>query len=133
MFGFLFSLCKKVHDQTNQTTGFKSSRQEVFSKKGVLKNFSKFAGRRLCQSLFLNKVADLRSEHYSKKTLSQVFSREILRVSFFIEHLWLLLLKLDNPFRFSQQKINHMIYAICRNGAAFLSLVFTGIMENIQT
>ena len=61
MFGFLFSLCKKVHDKTNYTTGYKSSRPEVFSKKGVLKNFWKFAGKHLCQSLFLNKVADLRS------------------------------------------------------------------------
>ena len=28
-------------------------------KKGVLKNFSKFTGKHLCQSLFFNKAADL--------------------------------------------------------------------------
>ena len=33
---------------------------EVFCKKGVLKNFAKFSGKHLCQSLFSNKVADLR-------------------------------------------------------------------------
>ena len=29
-------------------------------KKGVLKNFTKFTGKHLCQSLFFNKVAGLR-------------------------------------------------------------------------
>ena len=39
---------------------FRSNRQEVFHKKGVHKNFTKFAGKSLCQSLFFNKVAGLR-------------------------------------------------------------------------
>ena len=30
---------------------------EVFHKKGVLRNFAKFTGKRLCQSLFFKKVA----------------------------------------------------------------------------
>ena len=34
-----------------------SSCSEVFCKKGVLRNFAKFIGKRLCQSLFFNKVA----------------------------------------------------------------------------
>ena len=37
-----------------------SIRPEAFCKKDVLKNFAKFAGKHLCQSLFLNKVASLR-------------------------------------------------------------------------
>ena len=37
---------------------------------GVLKNFVKFTGRHLCQSLFFNKVA------IKKETLAQVFSCE---------------------------------------------------------
>ena len=36
----------------------RSSRPEVFCKKGVLRNFPKFTGKHLCQSLF-NKVAGL--------------------------------------------------------------------------
>ena len=32
---------------------------EVLSKKGVLKNFAKFTGKQMCQSLFFNKVAGL--------------------------------------------------------------------------
>ena len=31
----------------------------VFCKKGVLRNFAKFTGKNLCQSLFFNKVAGL--------------------------------------------------------------------------
>ena len=38
----------------------RSSRPEVFCKKGVLRNFLKFTGKHLCQSLFFNKVAGLR-------------------------------------------------------------------------
>ena len=34
---------------------------ELFCKKGVLKNFGKFAGKQLCWSLFLNKVAGLKN------------------------------------------------------------------------
>ena len=37
-----------------------SSRPEVFCKKSILKNFTKFTGKHLCQSLFVNKVAGLR-------------------------------------------------------------------------
>ena len=33
---------------------------EMFYEKGVLKNFAKFTGKHLCQSLFFNKVEGLR-------------------------------------------------------------------------
>ena len=42
-----------------------SSRQEVFCEKGVLRNFTKFTGKHLCQSLFFNKVAGLRPQELS--------------------------------------------------------------------
>ena len=35
----------------------RSSRPEVFCKKDVLRNFTKFTAKHLCQSLFFNKVA----------------------------------------------------------------------------
>ena len=38
----------------------RSGRTEVFCKKGDLKNFAKFTGKHLCQSLFFNKVASLK-------------------------------------------------------------------------
>ena len=48
---------------------YRSSRPEVFCKKGVLRNFTKFTGKRLCQSLFFNKVAGLWAATLLKKRL----------------------------------------------------------------
>ena len=42
-------------------------------KKGVLKNLAKLTREHLCQSLFFNKVADLRTATLLKKTLTAVF------------------------------------------------------------
>ena len=42
---------------------------EVFCKKGVLRNFAKFKGKHLCQSLFFNKVVGLRPATLLKKRL----------------------------------------------------------------
>ena len=39
---------------------FRNSHERCSIKKGVLRNFAKFTGKHLCQSLFLNKVAGLR-------------------------------------------------------------------------
>ena len=39
---------------------YRSSRQSCSMKKCVLRNFTKFTGKHLCQSLFFNKVAGLR-------------------------------------------------------------------------
>ena len=59
---------------------FRSSHQRCSLKKFVLRNFTKFTGKHLCQSLFIK-----------KETLAQVFSSEFCEVSqniFFTEHLW---------------------------------------------
>ena len=45
------------------------SLKEVFCKKDVLRNFAKFTGKHLCQSLSFNKVACLRSATLLKKRL----------------------------------------------------------------
>ena len=42
----------------------KSSRPEVLCQKGVLRNFAKFTGKHLCQSLFFDKVAGLGMQLY---------------------------------------------------------------------
>ena len=55
----------------------------VFYEKCVLKNFAKFAGKHLCQSLFFNKEK-------KKETLAQVFSSKFCEISmntFFTEQL----------------------------------------------
>ena len=70
---------------------------EVFCKKVVLTNFTKFTGKQLCQSLFFNKVADLRPATILKKRLWRRFFRvnfmKFLKTPFFTEHLWWLLLE----------------------------------------
>ena len=68
----------------------------MFCKKGVLRNFAKFTGKHLCQSLFFNKVAGLRPGTLLKKILWHrcflVNFTKFLRTPFLTEHLgWLLL------------------------------------------
>ena len=48
----------------------RSSRPDVICRKSVLRNFSKFTGRHLCQGLFFNKVSGLRPATLLKKRLS---------------------------------------------------------------
>ena len=60
-------------------------------KKGVLKNFAKFTGKHLCQSLFFNKADSEACNFIKKETLTQVFSCEFCvssKNTFFTEHLW---------------------------------------------
>ena len=47
----------------------RSSHPELFCEKSILENFAKLTGKQLCQSLFFNKVADLR-QLYSKRGFS---------------------------------------------------------------
>ena len=60
----------------------RSSRLEVFCRKGVLRNTAKFTGKHLCQSLFFNTFAYLRSATSLKKRLCRrVFSCEFCKLS----------------------------------------------------
>ena len=68
----------------------RSSRPEVFYKKRVLRNFTKFTGKHLRQSLFFNKVAGFQSwgltrpkacNVIKKETLALVFSCEFCEIS----------------------------------------------------
>ena len=52
----------------------------MFYKFDVLKNFSKFKGKHLCWSLFLNKVTKA-CNFIKKETLVQVFSCEFCEIS----------------------------------------------------
>ena len=85
-----FSLMRKLVHMV------RSSRPEVFCKKGVLRNFTKFTGKHLCQSFFFNKVAGLRPATLLKKRLWHrcfpVNFVELLRTPLLTEHIrWLLL------------------------------------------
>ena len=60
--------------------------------KGVLRNFTEFTVKHLCQSLFFNKVAVLRPAIFLKKRLWHrcfpVNFVKFLETPFYIEHLW---------------------------------------------
>ena len=64
---------------------------EVFCKKGVIRNFAKFTGKHLCQSLFFNKFAGSSLQLYwNWDSGTGAFQRifEISKNTFFTEHLW---------------------------------------------
>ena len=69
----------------------KSSRLQVFCRKGVLRNFTKFTRKHLYQSLFFNNVAGLRPATLLKIRLCPscfpVNFVKFLRKPFFTEHL----------------------------------------------
>ena len=70
--------------------------RRCFFKKGALKNFAKFTGKHLCQSLSFNKVVGLMPATLLKKSLWHrcfpVNFAKVLRAPFLKEHLrWLLL------------------------------------------
>ena len=50
----------KIRNNSKFLTCAEAVAQMCSVKKGVLKNVTKFTGKHLCQSLFLNKVVDLR-------------------------------------------------------------------------
>ena len=74
-------------------TIFRSSGPEVFCKKDVLRNFAKFLGKHLCQSLLFNKGT---CNFIKKRLWHRCFSVNFAKIfkSFFLkEHLRCLLLK----------------------------------------
>ena len=74
-----------------------SSRLEVLCRKGVLRNFERFTGKHLCQSLLFNNVVGLRTATLLKKRFwyrcFPVNFWKFLKTLFITEPLWWLLLK----------------------------------------
>ena len=60
---------KKEQLYQKKSTNSRSSQRRCSVRKGALRNFGKFTGKHLCQSLFFNKVAGLRSATLLKKRL----------------------------------------------------------------
>ena len=81
--------------QANIPFRYRSSHQNCSVEIGVLKNFPKFTGNHLRQSLFFNKVARAYACNFIKKeTVAQLFSCEFcetFKSIFLTEHLWWLL------------------------------------------
>ena len=115
---------------------FRSSRPEVFCKKGVLRKFTEFAGKHLCQSPFFNKSAGLKPATLLKMRLWHrcfpvnfvKLKLECLRTPFYIEYLrWLLLRVVLSFFYFDKQILCLFIYTKYLIQATFL--VFNKVPE----
>ena len=70
-----------MDDKIISVLKYGSSHWRCSVKIGVLRNFSKFTGKHLCQSLFFNTVADLRTVTLLKKDFSTVVFLWILQIS----------------------------------------------------
>ena len=70
----------------------------MFCEKGVRRNFAKFKGKHLCESLFFNKVAGLGN---FIKTLAQMFSCEFYKIS-------------KNTFSYRTPKVAASAKAFCK-------------------
>ena len=68
---FLIFFCKHnfFNDEKHAQWMFRSNNQRCSVRKGVLRNFTKFTGKHLCQRLFFNKVAGLSPTTLVKKRL----------------------------------------------------------------
>ena len=90
------------------TWKYRSSDQRYSMKKGILRNFAKFTGKDLCQSLV----------RWQKGTLAQVFCKTS-KNTFFTEHMWahvmnfLLFLILES--------VNMIIVLICHKNMTIFS------------
>ena len=87
---------EKKEESKQKTLRFiRSSLPEVFCKKGVLRNLTKFTGKHLFHSLFFNKGTGLRPETLLKRLWNRCFPvsfTKFLWKSFLTEQLrWLLL------------------------------------------
>ena len=88
------SLCScylfwRLHEKNVKNN--KTSRRRCSVRKVFLRNFTKFTGKHLCQSLFFNKVAGAACNFIKKETLAQVLSCKFCEISkntFCTEHLW---------------------------------------------
>ena len=88
---------------------FRSSRLDVFCRKGFHRNFAKFTGKHLCWSPFLNKVAVLKACNFVKKDSGTGVFLWILRN--FLEHLFL---QNTSGGCFCQFYYASMIWMFCR-------------------
>ena len=90
---------------------YRSSRLEVFCRKGVLRNFEKFTGKHLCQCLLFNKVAGLRTvtllkQRFWCRCFPANFSKFLKTPSITEQLQWLLLKTPVNQLIFREELID---------------------------
>ena len=88
LWNFYQDIFQKV-SETFRAANIKSSYRRWSVRKGVLRNFAKFTGKHLCQSLFFNKAtfATLLKKKLWHRSFPVKFVK-FLRALFYTEHLW---------------------------------------------
>ena len=86
-FLYFIIICKSAKDQKFITVWYyRSSHQRCSVKKGVLRNFAKFTGKHLCQSLFSNNVAggtfEIQKQNHPLEKCSAVLTNVFLKILF---------------------------------------------------
>ena len=108
IFSYLSHHEKRILSLTHRDFEFQKQPPELFCTKGVLRNFTKFAGKYMCQSLFFSKVADLRPATLLKKRLRHrcfpVSFVKFLRTPFVQNTSERLLLEFENEKQFQVVK-----------------------------
>ena len=119
----------------------RNSRPKMPCKKGVLRNFTKFTWKQLCQSLCFNKVADLSPATLFKERLWHrcfpVKFAKFLRTTFLTEHFQWLLLRVPNfvsvpdfvlsrtpQIPWQKHSSEHLFYKIAPSGCFQMSEIF---------
>ena len=72
-------LCSNKKTSQNHNQDFHKYPEAVILEKGVLKNFPKFTGKRLCQSIFFNKVVVF---SFKKRLWHRCFPENLAKFSF---------------------------------------------------
>ena len=68
----------------------RSSHRRCSVRKGVLKNFTKFTGKHLCQSLFFDKVQGSPRGHYLQMKEKYVEIKTVLKLIKYDNHKWII-------------------------------------------
>ena len=116
---------------------YRSSHLEVFCGKGVLRNFEKFAGKHLRQSLLFNKVAGLRTVTLLKKRFwyrrFPVNFSKFLKAPSIIEHLRWLLLKtpVSHPI-FREELVDLQLYYSRTFSQEFSNICVPNILRHVN-
>ena len=91
-----------IQKRQQQIAVFRSSHRRCSVKTVVNRNFAKFTGKHLWQSLYFNKLAGLACNFVKKETLAQLFSIEFCEI-------------LRTPFLFLQNTSGRLLLSIQRN------------------
>ena len=135
----LVQCCFLLLTQAEYSRSWESKRQnkppEVFCKTGVLRNFAKFRGKHLCQSLFFKTVASLRPAALLKMRLWHrcfpVNLAKFLRTAFLAEHLRWLPLKRAVTLKIIKRATSFFLDMLFFNSATVLPNFLMSWAKNI--